>query len=123
MKIYSGVCCLGVCGTGTEMYDDYCEWEELEGHDNFKAVPNLCVGDQVVAVVRDAFTNTARDISGVCVVVEREGRKFIMGLASIDFTSENDERKEWMIKKIKSWSDCVDGERVPDSAQIRYVGE
>ena len=123
MKIYSGEVCLGVCGEPTQMFDDYCDWLEGDSVDNFSAVPNLCVGDQVVAVVRNHWKDEPDYISDINVVCDDNGRQFIMGLASIDFTTENEERAEWMIKKVKDWKDCVNGERVPNCAQIRYVEE
>lgn len=117
LKLYSGEVFEGVCGTPTQMYDDI-------GN-------NLYVGDQVAVFVRDYPKEMPFSISycaGILVVVE-DGlnadnilkEQFIMGLKNIDFTTENEEREKWCIQKVKSYTDCVENERVPESASIRYV--
>lgn len=124
MKIYSGEVCLGVCGTPTNLYDDYCSYEEADGDENLelKPIPNLFVGDIVVAVTTDTLTNKIENISGLCVVVKDEdnGKPFVMGLKSIDFSTENDGRSKWLIRKVKGWEDCVENEIVPECARITY---
>lgn len=119
MKIYSGECCMGECGKPTKLYDDF----------GYKPIPNLFVGDIVVCVNRENVENHWNSIDyiihGLCVVVEDvdTGEPFVMGLKSIDFSTENDKRKKWIIKKVKDWQDCVEGEIVPDCARIIYKNE
>lgn len=124
MKIYSGEVCLGVCGTPTNLYDDYCSCEGSDSNENLelKPIPNLFVGDIVVAVTTDTLTNKIENISGLCVVVKDEdsGKPFVMGLKSIDFSTENDGRSKWLIRKVKGWEDCVENEIVPECARITY---
>jgi hypothetical protein len=127
MKIYSGQVCLGVCGTPTNLYDDYCSYEEADGDENLelKPIPNLFVGDIVVAVTTDTLTNKIENISGLCVVVEDmdSGKPFVMGLKSIDFSTENDGRSKWLIRKVKGWENCIHGEMVTDNGRMVYRNE
>ena len=103
MNIYSGECEHGKCGLATTMKDS---------HDK-----NLFVGDIVACASVDSF--------GICcfyglaaIVDDRPNlvgrteyqKPFIMGLASVD--TEKD--KEWYIKKLKDWEDCVVGEKWKD---------
>lgn len=124
MKIYSGQVCMGVCGTPTNLYDDYCSYEEANGDGNLelKPIPNLFVGDIVMVVSVDAQTGRARHTSGLGVVVagEDDNVPYIMGLKSVDFSTDNDKRSEWLIKKVKGWEDCVENEIVPECARITY---
>jgi len=121
LMLYSGEVCEGMCGTPTDLYDD-------NGN-------QLFVGDQVVAF----SNNYIVFCHGILVVVEDSvisdnKEQFIMGLRSIDFTNrcrENEKitrdeevsQAEWSIWLVKSYKDCVEGEKVPHSAQIRYVRE
>lgn len=128
MKIYSGECCMGECGKPTELYDDYCECEEVGEDFECKPIPNLFVGDIVVCANRENVENHWNSIEyiyGLCVVVEDAdaGEPFVMGLKSIDFSTDNDKRKKWTIKKVKNWQDCIEGEIIPDCARITYKNE
>ena len=124
MKIYSGQVCLGECGTPTNLYDDYCSCEGSDSNENIelKPIPNLYIGDIVMVMSVDAQTGRARHASGLGVVVagEDDNVPYIMGLKSVDFSTDNDKRAEWLIKKVKGWEDCVENEIVPECARIIY---
>ena len=103
MKIYSGKCEIGQCGLPTNLIDN---------HDK-----PLFVGDIVAIFAADSIGATSS--YGLSVVVEDRpescGRTedlgpFVMGLRSVDINAN----KEWIIKKVKSWEDCVDGEHWKD---------
>ena len=103
MKIYSGQYEIGQCGLPTNLIDYHNE--------------PLFVGDIIVMATVDSFGDAG--FHGLSVIVEDKpevcGRTedlgpFVMGLRSIDTNTS----KEWLIKKVKSWEDCVDGEHWKD---------
>lgn len=111
MYLYSGECRQGVCGTLTPLRDI--------------ADQPLSVGDIVATctidklgvcylcglscVVSDEFTTYS---DGRCVKKEGDPIYFVMGIKNVDFMGKDSER--WTVKKVKDWSDCVEGEKWKD---------
>lgn len=103
MKVYSGKCEHGICGTPTNLVD-------ATGN-------SLCVGDIVMMATRD--DQGIMYLAGLSVVFEdrphlvgrtEQGNPFIMGLANVDINTD----EEWYIKRVKEWSDCIPGEHWKD---------
>lgn len=100
MRIYSGQCEHGLCGTPTRFTD--CDGKRLR------------VGDIVVSFTVDEFG--VNNFNLLTVVVEDRpklvGRTedtgpFVMGIASVDFM---DEDSPWSVRLLKRYEDVVAGE-------------
>lgn len=99
MKIYSGQCEEGTCGTPTNLVDSW-------GNELFVGdIVSMSTNERVMwsfhglsAVVEDRPNLVGRTDSPI--------PHFIMGLYSIDWTNP----EQWLIHKVKDWKDCVDGE-------------
>lgn len=119
MKIYSGKCCMGICGTTTDLVD-------VKGN-------KLCVGDQVVVITSDI--NSYSYVYGIHVVCDNylvnDGlpkKDFIMGLGGVDCKKpmpvvDCAPNETWDVWMLKSWRDCVHGENIPGNACITYIDD
>ena len=107
MYIYSGTCRMGNCGEKTKLTD-------IAGKE-------LYVGDIVLVLVMDemracdsyrlsAIVSDRWETYNDKIYKEKEGdvEYFVMGIKSIDFMDKDSDK--WLVKKVKDWSDCVDGE-------------
>ena len=111
MYIYSGECRLGVCGEKTNLKD--CDDKELFVGDIVISSTidsyGICNNCGLSAVVSGRFTSFS---DGTHKEKEGDTEHFVMGIKTIDFMEKDS--KEWIVKKLKDWSDCVDGEHWKD---------
>ncbi len=56
LQLFSGECFVGNCGEPTNLFDDFCDWEEHEDG-TFTPIPNLYVGDQIMVCTRNMIKN------------------------------------------------------------------
>lgn len=110
MYIYSGQCRQGDCGDSTGLKD-------FTGEDLF-------VGDIVITSTIDKYGICNNN--GLTVVVSTKYtpysdgthkindnvKYFVMGIKNVDFMGKDSEK--WIVKKVKSFSDCIDGEKWKD---------
>ena len=111
MYIYSGQCRLGVCGEKTGL-KDFTGKELFVGDIVISSVIDkmgICDNYGLSAVVSDRWTSYS---DGTHKEKESEVEYFVMGIKSIDFMGKDSE--EWIVKKLKDWSDCVNGEHWTD---------
>lgn len=111
MYVYSGQCRQGECGVKSGLKD-------INGDD-------LYVGDIVSTIHISNDGRPGYDYGLSCVVSDRwtsysdgthvensdASKYFVMGIANVDFMADD---TEWHVKRVKLWSDCVDGEHWPE---------
>lgn len=114
MKVYSGNCFLGKCGDPLGVNDE--------------CGKPLFVGDIVLTYTDDGhgptgltvalFDDYSTDTTGKY-WIEEECGPWVMGIKNVKFWDYEPEFEEtdsnrWMVKKVKDWSDVIDGEKWSD---------
>jgi hypothetical protein len=116
MYVYSGKVREGLCGDATPLVD-------VDGKPLFVGdivIPStidefgICYNTGLSVVVSDRYTSYS---NGSHVEKEGEIEYFVMGIKSVNFMNkpaQDQYQKEWMVKKVKSYEDVVDGEHWKD---------
>jgi hypothetical protein len=106
LAVYSGKCLQGICG----------EASGLEDRDR----KPLFIGDIVIVSTIDSYgvcdnyglsvvvCNKYESYQNGRIEVKDESKYFVMGIANVDFMEKDS--NEWIVKKVKSYADCIDGE-------------
>jgi len=111
MYLYAGECRQCVCGIKTNMKD--LRGKELFTGDIVLTFTKDYSADGLTAVVSDQFTSYSDGTH-----VEHESHSpFVMGIKCVNL-----DEGEWMIMKVKDWSDCIDGEHWKDFG-FKYKNE
>jgi len=107
MYIYSGECRQGTCGDKTGL-KDFSGKELFVGDIVMSSIIDkmgICDNHGLSAVVSDRWQSYS---DGSNIEKENNIEYFVMGIKSIDFMVKDSE--EWIVKKLKDWTDCIDGE-------------
>ena len=116
MKIYSGNLLKGICGNETSLRDRYGDW--------------LYVGDIVLLYTIDEF-GLSNEMYLSCIVcdkyktypdggievINKNPAYFAEGIENVDFMKEN---SKWIVEKIKSFEDVIDGEKWTDGYEFNF---
>ena len=107
MYVYSGKCRQGECGKNTSLKDvngdslfvgDIVITSTIDGN-------GICSNNELTVVVSDKYTTYS---NGIHKSKENDIIYFVMGIKNVDFMGKD--KEEWIVKKVKSFSDVIDGE-------------
>ena len=112
--VYSGVCRQGTLGMETSLND--VTGEKLYVGDIVMASTidksGICSNNGLTVVVSDEFRSVNNGKETEYIPKEGQIEYFVMGIKNVDFMNADSEK--WIVKKLKSFKDVVNGEKWTD---------
>ena len=112
--VYSGVCRQGTLGMETSLND--VTGEKLYVGDIVMTSTidefGICSNNGLTVVVSDEFRSVNNGKETEYIPKEGQIEYFVMGIKNVDFMNADSEK--WIVKKLKSFKDVVNGEKWTD---------